>query len=238
MINGKGLHRPVYSVNEECSAPAPARTTIIYTNWRRAKQLQRITEDAMRQSANPQVWVVDNASDHRAHRYDGIAHRITRLRNADKCYARWMEAQYTTTPYICIMDDDLTFEDDQVIHSCEVYMDEHPDVQAIGYNGVKLMPGKSYWQSLHSPANQHPFTCDIIKGRFMFLRACELYSIPIRDEYNDTCDDICISAMLIRKVLPTMLAGRITNLIEGMEALHASQDQRNKRNRAAAHYFR
>ncbi len=110
MINGKGLHRPVYSVNEECLAPAPARTTIIYTNWRRAKQLQRITEDAMRQSANPQVWVVDNASDHRAHRYEGIAHRITRLRNADKCYARWMEAQYTTTvgacPAIAIEDGD------------------------------------------------------------------------------------------------------------------------------------
>lgn len=238
MINGKGLHQPQYQHPAELSPTATARTTIIYTNWRRARQLERITADAMRQSAHPQVWVVDNASDHRAHRYEGIAHRITRLRNQDKCYARWMEVKYTTTPYVCIMDDDLTFTDDDVILSCERYMDDHPNLQCIGYNGVKLMPGKSYWQSLHSPANQHPFACDIVKGRYMFLRAGDLYTIPIRDEYNDTCDDICISAMLERKELPTMLAGRIANLIEGMEALHASQDQRIKRNAAAAHYFR
>lgn len=237
MINGKGLHRPVYTLTEECSATAHARTTIIYTNWRRAKQLERITADAMRQSAKPQVWVIDNASDHRAHRYEGIAHRITRLRNADKCYARWMEAQYTTTPYICIMDDDLTFVDDLVIESCETYMDDTPNVQAIGYNGVRLLPGKTYWQSMHTPPTDTTHRCDIIKGRFMFVRAAELYSIPIRDEYNDTCDDICISAMLMTKEVPAFLKGRITNLIEGREALHASQDQRMKRDRAAAHYF-
>jgi hypothetical protein len=43
--------------------------------------------------------------------------------------------------------------------------------------------------------------------------------------------------MLENKVIPAMLMSRITNLKEGLEALHASQDQRRKRDAAAAHYF-
>jgi glycosyltransferase involved in cell wall biosynthesis len=237
MINGKGLHRPTYQHTEEITATAQARTTIIYTNWRRARQLERITHDAMQQSTHPQVWVVDNASDDTRHRYEGIAHRITRLRNQDKCYARWAEAAYTVTEFICIMDDDLTFDDAKVIEDCEQYMDDYPHMQAIGHNGVRLTPGKSYWQARHMPSAHEDQPCDIIKGRFMFVRARELYAIPTRDELNDTCDDICISAMLTHKRVPAFLRDRIINLIEGMEALHASQDQRRKRDRAAAHYF-
>jgi hypothetical protein len=214
-----------------------ARTTVIYTNWRRSSQLQKITEDCSRQSANPEILVVDNASDSR-HRYEGIAHRIVRYTNERKCWQRWMEICYTNTQYILIMDDDLTFVDQDVISDCEQYMDENPAVQALGINGVCLLPGRSYWRSMHHPAGITDTKTDIIKGRFFFLRPDHITLMPrALDDFNDTCDDICVSAMLENKVIPAMLMSRITNLKEGLEALHASQDQRRKRDAAAAHYF-
>lgn len=126
-------------------------TTIIYTNWRRASQLQFIVERCLEQTAHPQIHVVDNASGTR-HAYQGKAHKMIYADNALKCWARWHEAMECDTEFVCIMDDDLVFTRDTVIAECEAYMTERPHVECIGAYGVHLGQGRTYWESRHTKA--------------------------------------------------------------------------------------
>ena len=209
-------------------------STIIYTNWRRAAQLQTVIEAALLQSTGPQVWVVDNAAGTR-HEYKGKAHRMMYDDNSFKCWRRWQAAREVDTQFVCIMDDDLTFVRADVIERCELYMREHAQVDVIGAFGVTMAPRRTYWQSQHHRAFKEDRQVSIIKGRFMFMRTASVPD-PERDGYQDTCDDICISAHTGMKVLPAFMRGALTNLVEGAEALHASPIQQEKRNRAAAYY--
>ena len=209
-------------------------TTIIYTNWRRAAQLQGIVGRAIDQTAHPQVHLIDNASGTR-HAYQGKAHKMIHADNTLKCWARWVEAMQVDTRYVCIMDDDLTFVRQDTIERCELYMHEHPQVEVIGAFGVTMAPRRTYWQSQHHRAFKEDRQVSIIKGRFMFMRTASVPEVEA-DGYQDTCDDICISYHTGMKVLPAFMRGALSNLVEGAEALHASPLQQEKRNRAAAYY--
>ena len=209
-------------------------STIIYTNWRRAAQLQTVVEAALLQSTAPQVWVVDNAAGTR-HEYHGKAHRMIYDDNRLKCWRRWQVAREVDTRFVCIMDDDLTFVRQDTIERCELYMQEHPQVEVIGAFGVTMAPRRTYWQSQHHRAFKEDRQVSIIKGRFMFMRAASVPEVEA-DGYQDTCDDICISYHTGMKVLPAFMRGALSNLVEGAEALHASPFQQEKRNRAAAYY--
>ena len=210
-------------------------TTIIYTNWRRAAQLQGIVGRAIDQTAHPQVHVIDNASGTR-HAYQGKAHKMIHADNSLKCWARWVEAMQVDTRYVCIMDDDLTFTRPTVIEECETYMDEHKGVQCIGAFGVLLPKGRRYWESRHTKA-KHDTTVavQVVKGRFMFIRRDALDGLGMEPDL--TCDDIKVSAHLWDKRLPGFLHRAFKDLVEGQEALHADPVQRMRRNEAAAKYF-
>jgi hypothetical protein len=107
----------------------------------------------------------------------------------------------------------------------------------IGYSGVILNDSKDYWKSthIHKPNEEKDVKVDIIKGRFMFMNKNILNKVLLENE--PTCEDIKISSYSKYKILPSVIQNGLINLDEGLEALHGSLEQKDKRTDAVKKYF-
>lgn len=211
------------------------KLTIIFTNWKRKTNLKKIIDRTFDQTYVPNIIVVDNASElpEHAFEYEGI--EIIKKSNTKKCWERWLTAVSLDSEYICIMDDDLIFVNDNTLENCIKYMNSNPSIDCIGSEGVKYDKHKGYWGSEHTFAKHQDFPAKIIKGRFMFFRRSSLDGLDLETEL--TCDDIKASAHFKTKILPHVLVNSFRDLPQGSESLSAKSYQNIGREYAAKRYF-
>jgi hypothetical protein len=210
--------------------------TIVFLNWKRREYLESIIQKTKKQFYLPEIIVVDNSSSDSKNKIN-VTSDITYigLDNSLKCWARWKQIENVNSKYFCVMDDDLIFENNDVLEKCKIYMDNNPKVDAVGYAGV-INDSDNYWTCTHlNEPLEIDRKVDVIKGRFMFIRTNTLKNLNMTPDL--TCDDIKVSSHLKNKVVLSKLKGKFTNLKEGDESLHSQIDQRQKRVDAMEKYF-
>lgn len=212
------------------------RITLIYLNWRRKNQLKEIIEKAKKQTANPKIIVIDNASNDAQYKIEVNDVEYIKSDNKHQCWERWIHAVKLESEYICVMDDDLIFNDDTTLYKCLEYMDKNHIVDGIGYTGVDYNPNNGYFNSKHylEPL-QYDLKVPIIKGRFMFIRKKSLEGLDMIPDL--TCDDIKVCGHIKNKVLLSDIKGHLTNLKEGDEAVFRQPGQHQKREIASKKYI-
>lgn len=215
------------------------QVTLVYLNWKRGKQLSNIiVKDALKQSLIPQIVIIDNSASDPEHKLEEIENvTIIPADNSVQCWARWEYiTKNVTTPYVCVMDDDLTFTSPNILLQCYSVLEAYPEVDAVGLFGVLLNSDLIYTESLHLHGNQNQegVFVDIIKGRFVFLRTSKLATLDMTPDL--TCDDIKVSSTLDKKVIIPMENYGFRELADN-DAVSLRPDHAGKRNQAAKKYF-
>lgn len=214
------------------------KVVIIYTNWRRRNNLTEIISKCKNQTLLPKIIVVDNASSDENERYitDDPSIEIIKKDNTLMCWERWLVSFNYDSDYLCIMDDDISFNRDNIIEECYNYMEKTPNIDCIGYEGVVLNKSREYFNSGHYIASLKDIMVSIVKGRFMFIRKSSLNGLDLGEDL--TCDDIKVSSYLKNKKLPLLLYNGFYDLQQGNESLSGKSYQRIKRDYSTRRYFK
>jgi GT2 family glycosyltransferase len=210
----------------------------VLTNWKRKDYLEDILKSFQNQTISTDIVVVDNGSEYENLKFHFENIEIIKRDNSNKCWERWIEVsnRHKKYDYICIMDDDLIFNQKDVIENCLNYMESYLECDCIGREGVKYYSQKGYVGSDHFfPNNNTDTYVDIIKGRFMFIRSKSIHISEVTPD--PTCDDIVISSVLNNKIIPKFLYGSFKDLVEGNESLSKKFYQTTRREIVSKTYF-
>lgn len=214
-----------------------AKATAILTNYSRPDNINKIVSCLRDQTASIEIILIDNSDI--KNNYD-VDLQVSVSKNL-MCFPRWFFSNYATASYIFTLDDDLMFSDDNVVADCIKYSKENGC--AIGGFGV-VLNNFDYWKSSHVKANaKTSFEVSIVKGRFFFTPKDFLKNVPliapdaISYETPRFEDDIFVSSYINKKIIPTFLAGRLTELPEGEFSLWKQPDHRESRRIAATKFF-
>lgn len=212
------------------------RITALLLNWKRQENIVKVIQSIKDQSVEIDIWLWNNNSE------DNTSYDVDVQINSSgnfKCWPRWLIGSMVDDGYIFTLDDDIMFGRSDVIENCVKIYKKLPKklFPIIGYSGVILNDSKDYWESTHikKPKEENDVIVDIIKGRFMFMNKNILNKVLLENE--PTCEDIKISSYSKYKILPSVIQNGLINLNEGLEALHSSLEQRNKRTIAVKKYF-
>jgi hypothetical protein len=212
------------------------RITALLLNWKRQENILKVIQSIKDQSVDIDIWLWNNNPEDKTS-YD-VDVQVNSSSNF-KCWPRWLIGSMVDDGYIFTLDDDIMFDRSDVIENCVKIYKELPKklFPIIGYSGVILNESKDYWKSIHinKPNERKDVKVDIIKGRFMFMNKNILNRVLLENE--PTCEDIKISSYSKYKILPSVIQNGLINLDEGLEALHASIEQRDKRTVAVKKYF-
>jgi hypothetical protein len=213
------------------------KLTALLLNWKRPHNLPEVISSVRSQTVPVDIWLWNNNPDDKA-QYD-VDMRIDSPRNF-KCWPRWLLASLVDGGCIFTLDDDIMMSRNTFLEECVTIhniLHKIDTTSIIGYSGVILNQGLSYWDSLHvhEPKPSEDIPVHIVKGRFMFMQSSLLKQISLEGEM--TCEDIKVSSRSRLKLLPSALAGGLQDLAEGSNALHQDPTQRNKRALAALRYF-
>lgn len=212
---------------------------IFYTNWRRRDFLHEIINNTKKQTLQPKIVVIDNASFDVENKFitEDETIDVVEKFNTLKCWERWLVSTNYDSKYKCIMDDDLSFIREGVLEDCFNYMESNLDIDCIGLEGVTLVKGKTYYNGIHQIAKMNYFLpVDVVKGRFMFIRSSSLKNLDLNPDF--TCDDIKVSSHLNKKILPSCLASSFYDFPQGSESLSNKKYQQTQRDYAHKKYFR
>jgi glycosyl transferase family 2 len=231
--------------------------TLVLLNYRRRKNVGHILTMVGCQSIRPRVVLWNNSPDPFE---DARVDQCVNATNNAMCWPRWQAAAQADTEFVAVLDDDLCFQSATFIERLLRFMAEQPvSVAAVGLEGV-ILSGTSYYPEYggrvarpQRPANYHGTThiagasvdtrVDILKGRFMAMRAELLRHIPGAPPHGDVCDDIVISAHLNRPgktlLIPGWLGHEFIDLPDKNGAMALSQriDAQARRQAATEHYF-
>lgn len=214
------------------------KITALLLNWKRQENIVKVIQSIKDQTVDIDIWLWNNNPEDKT-KYD-VDVQIDSSNNF-KCWPRWLIGSMVDDGYIFTLDDDIMFSKNDVIENCvKTYQNiiTKELFPIIGYSGVKLNENKDYWDSkhFHKPYKNENIMVDIIKGRFMFMDNNILSKVKMQNE--PTCEDIKISSYSKYKMIPSSIINGLVNLDEGSEALHASSEQREKRNIAVKRYFK
>ena len=211
--------------------------TALLLNWRRQENIVKVIQSIKDQTVDIKIWLWNNNIEDTTV-YD-VDVQINTTKNF-KCWPRWLVGSMIDEGFIFTLDDDIMFNKNDVIENCLKYykhLNTSEEFPIIGYTGVILNEVMDYWSSKHlmNPDENKDTIVDIIKGRFMFMDSRILKNVSL--ENDPTCEDIKISSYSNYKVIPSLISNGLVNLEEGSEALHKSEEQREKRNIATKKYF-
>jgi hypothetical protein len=163
------------------------------------------------------------------------------------CWPRWFMAIAAATEFLCIVDDDVVLNDAKVLSDAIEILRAYPDQTILGIEGVVLIPGLSYQECDHIRVTDdwRPSItpCDIVKGKFMLMRASAVRENVMLQQLNTTSeDDIAVSAMMASgycrsHICAGLLRGRFT-LIEAPHAIWQRQGHFARRDVAIKKYFK
>jgi len=215
------------------------KATALLLNWKRPKNLEKVIQSLRSQSVPVEIFLWNNNQEDTT-QYD-VDLQINSSRNL-MCWPRWFLANYAQTEYVFSLDDDVYLSDTNVVSDCIDYVKKTQ--ASIGYSGVILDLARGYWESKHiyHPKRSTDIEVDIIKWRFMFhhisfLDALKMF--PHRDiqKYGPRIeDDIILSSILGKKIIPSFLRDRLQEL-ESMDSLFDQTDHRDSRQHAVDYYF-
>ena len=213
------------------------KVTALLLNWKRQDNIVKVIQSIKDQTVDIKIWLWNNNIEDKT--IYNVDVQINSSENF-KCWPRWLIGSMVDEGYIFTLDDDIMFNKTNVIENCLKYyksIDLKKEFPIIGYSGVVLDDEMGYWTSKHisNPIEDEDIKVDIVKGRFMFMDKNILSKVGLENE--PTCEDIKISSYSNYKVLPSVIYNGLTNLEEGAEALHASPEQREKRDIATKKYF-
>jgi glycosyltransferase involved in cell wall biosynthesis len=195
--------------------------TVILLNWKRPENLKKIIKSLRSQTIPVEIFLWNNNKD------DTFQYEVDLQINSSKnlkCWARWFLINYSDNEYVCVMDDDLIMDDHNVLKECLEYV-ENNDV-SIGRHGVILNDERSYWDSPHVSPSNSDINVDILKGRFIFLKKRHLHNLGMFPEISfQDCrieDDIIISSILKRKIIPSFLKDGFSEMPANDSLYHQS----------------
>jgi hypothetical protein len=192
------------------------KITMLLLSWKRHDNIPTIIDSIKNQSIDTEIFLWNNDVENTA-RYD-VDLQINSSKNL-MCWTRWLMTAYATGDYICTLDDDLCFADENVLEDCVNYCIDNDC--SIGGFGAILDEEKEYFKSKHIVITKREIsddTCvDVIKGRFILAPADLLKNLPLKPEQSGTDDpriedDIIVSSFLERKIIPKFLHGRLREL--------------------------
>jgi hypothetical protein len=214
-----------------------AATTALLINWRRPNHVRRIVSSLRAQSVPVEIFLLDNSGSSENFDVDFTLRSNKNLH----CWMRWAMAMYANSEFVFSLDDDLEMVDPKTLEKCIGGI--HGVVEALGYEGVRLVPKMDYARSHHKRVmSSKDFEVDIIKGRFLFTRKSTVVSVlrgqSASTENGRIEDDILLSSEIQGiKLLPGFLKGSFRELPTGWEALHRQPDHRRSREYARQKYF-
>jgi hypothetical protein len=216
--------------------------TVCLLNWKRPDSLRRTIISIENQSIRSTLFLWNNGSPFVEPNIDWYLQSSSNKR----CWPRWLMATCAKTEFVCTLDDDLRFADENVLADALDRFPGSEEACIIGADGVNLLPGMAYKHCEHlrlsDPPGPEDVRADLIKGKFMLMRTSALRERMIYGTPNTLCeDDIIISASLSRRqrkqhlVLAT-IRDRFVHAIEPY-ALCESEGHYDRRQEACEKYF-
>jgi hypothetical protein len=205
--------------------------TALLLSYERQDNLRKIIDNLRKQSVDIDIFLWNNNPE------DKTEYPVELQINSSKnlmCWPRWFMANYASTDYVFSLDDDLLMMDNRLIEQCIDYLSTH-DCDAIGYSGVKIHdPKKPYKDQLHINSVIHDAEVDVLKGGFIFVNKnnINLPSTLLQSSVANPRieDDIIVSSLMGKKVVPAMLRKRFTMLSGFQNGLHSHPDHYESRN--------
>lgn len=211
--------------------------TVVLLNYQRPDNLHRIITAIKSQTEESTIFLWNNGALFDDNRVDWqIDSNINRY-----CRPRWFMASHAETDFVCVIDDDLCFADDRVLEDSLNAIGDASAGTVVGMTGVILKPHVAYRDCIHLdwlPRFPDGDTVvDIVKGRFMVLRTCDVAAIDFH-AIDPVHDDIAVSALVgDEHLVPGSLRGRFTELPQRGVGLGIGGDWLAAREHARQHYF-
>lgn len=216
------------------------KATALLLNWKRPDNLVKIINSLKSQSVSVEIFLWNNNIE------DNNKYNVDLQINSDKnlmCLPRWFMGTYASSEYIFSLDDDLIFNDSNVVEDCVNFVKEN-DV-AIGKTGVILNNERDYWKSKHvlNPDPHKNISVDIIKGQFLMCSKKHISKISLNSLNNVHFtnprieDDIILSSIINNKQIPSFLHHRFKKLPNGGVSLHRSAGHNLSRKQTTDKYF-
>lgn len=214
--------------------------TVVLLNYKRPDNLRRIINAVKSQSVATAVFVWNNGERFEDRRVDWQIDSSINL----YCRPRWFMSRHADTEFVCTLDDDLVFADDRVLQDALDALRALPVRTIVGMTGVVLRAESNYRDCTHLDRlprfPEGDVEVDIVKGRFMLLRAAAVTALdyPAIDPVHD---DIALSALVgggARHRVPGILRGRFTELPQLGVGLSHRPRWLVERERSRRRYFR
>ena len=216
------------------------KATALLLNWKRSDNLKIIIESLRSQSISIEIFLWNNNIE------DNNKYNVDLQINSEKnlmCLPRWFMGTYASSEYIFSLDDDLIFNDSNVVEDCVNFIGD--DEIAIGKTGVILNEEKNYWESKHilNPDPHKNISVDIIKGRFLMCSKKHISKISLNSPNNVHFtnprieDDIIVSSKFNNKQIPSFLYKRFKELPENGVSLYRNVNHRESRIQTTNKYF-
>jgi LPS sulfotransferase NodH len=170
--------------------------TACLLNWRRPENLPTVIDSLRNQSVPVRIYLWNNGqplSEDVASRLDWY---VNSGHNVGPC-AQWWMAYQATTPYVCMLDDDLALSDSHVLRDELALMQNEPETALGGPFGVCLGRDQAYasqgarWLN---PDEGEVQPVDVLKGRHIVAR-----TEPVQramQPINETDEDIAICGIM------------------------------------------
>lgn len=217
------------------------KVTALLLSWKRRSNIPVIIESLRRQSVSVEIFLWNNAIE------DDIRYPVDLQINSSEnlmCWTRWMMAVYASGNYICTIDDDLSFSDENVLRDGIEYCESHSC--SVGGFGAVIHKDGHYKHSRHIRLTkdkiEEDIEVDVLKGRFILTSKSNLNEIPMYPEDSSVDnprieDDIIVSSCLGYKVLPRIFVGRLVDLPKFGNNLFCQSGHMESRERARKKYL-
>lgn len=176
--------------------------TVCLLNYKRPENIAHVLNSIEIQTVPTKVYVWDNSGGNlplSVGAHPLVKMVITPSKNVG-CFPRWWMASVCGTEYVCSLDDDLVFTDENVLaDAIDASRNKCPE-GIVGFFGWQHVEGRSYHASHNVYNAKEDCWADIIKGRFMLFRRALLEKVPLEipklprfDGLSHREDDIYVS---------------------------------------------
>lgn len=204
--------------------------TVLLLNWKRPEQLKQLIECVRAQSVKTEIFVWNNNSED--HTDFGVDLQINASKNL-MCWPRWFMGVYASADVIAVIDDDILLRDDEVLRDC---VEEMAVSCALGYAGVGYGV-ENYFSRRHFRPDWLNQGVQILKGQFFVTHKYVLTELRLQPHAKlamslagpSVEDDICVSAAIKVKTVPSFLKDRIIEQPDDKHALWHRGDHAQRR---------
>lgn len=231
--------------------------TVLLLNYKRTSNVLQILDRLRAQTIPCEIFLWNNSDE--PFEDDRVDWVINSGRNA-VCWPRWFMAPYASNELVMTWDDDLNFEDNDVLEILHREANAHYQPGRIfGLYGVQVNNPEVYFpsqndkrlasiglkkvnKSIGLPKDHTPV--DLVKGRCMVLHKQDLKAVPITTDFGLAYDDIAVSRFVagekkLHHLIVGGLKGKISNFDDkdGEMALSSKENWAESRSKALNYFF-